>query len=202
MNSSSLSKRKRVITDSIVAIRSKTDKKNQSTSNKLNKFDNDYDENDNYDDIDDDDDNIEVDDIYEDGKKQNNNRIIGGNNNRRCSGSRNRHNHNLPGVSSSSNSTTTPLVTRNYLSRTGEVPKSIALNVRNFLDMLVSSVLLEAQYLTSLESKKVNSALAIPGVVYDILAYNNFVFQTIKYGFTKHNLPEPVWFSYDVKKAN
>lgn len=82
----------------------------------------------------------------------------------------------------------------------GEAPRELVYNIRKYLDILLSSAVLEAKYLTSSEVNKPNSIYAIPGIVSSILEYNNIAFKTIKYCITRSELFEPVWYTYSVRK--
>ncbi|ATY70216.1 GrBNV gp13-like protein [Tomelloso virus] len=85
-------------------------------------------------------------------------------------------------------------------SQIGEAPRETVRNIRNYMDILLNSALIEAKYLTSSESSQANSMLAIPGIVSAILDYNNISFKTIKYCITRVELFEPVWYTYNVAR--
>lgn len=94
--------------------------------------------------------------------------------------------------------------TRKYDSRCigsgglGEAPREVVRKIRQYLDVLLNSVVLEARFMAL--SSYDNSSLAIPGVVSAILEYNNISFKTIKYCLTKLDLFEPVWYTYSIEK--
>lgn len=82
----------------------------------------------------------------------------------------------------------------------GEAPRAVVNHIRNYLDILINSAVLEAKYITSSEVDRANSLLAIPGIVSAILEYNNISFKTIKYCVTRVDLFEPVWYTYNIAK--
>lgn len=81
---------------------------------------------------------------------------------------------------------------------TGEASQHVVQYIRNYIDMLFSSVALEAMHLT--QSNQRESILAIPGIVSSILEYNNIMFNSVKFCKTKVDIPEPVWYMYSVSK--
>lgn len=103
---------------------------------------------------------------------------------------------NLPGGSG----TLVPL--KNVINLTssgmGEVPREVTYYIRSYIDILFSSVALEANRI--MVSNKRESVQAIPGVVRAILEYNNISFSTITMSLSKQMLPEPIWYYYNVLK--
>lgn len=83
----------------------------------------------------------------------------------------------------------------------GEVPKYVSQYIRDYFDILINAVMLEARFLISTELQHVNSILAIPGTVYEILKYNNICFKTVKWCTTKVDLHEPVWYTFNIQKS-
>lgn len=81
----------------------------------------------------------------------------------------------------------------------GEMPQALVTRIRFYVDILFSSVMLESRRIINTVSKP-DSSLAIPGVVTSILQYNNIEFRTIRYRITKLDLPEPVWYTIDIKR--
>lgn len=101
--------------------------------------------------------------------------------------------------------------------RQGETPSNVVRNIRMYLDILFSSVLLEAKYIlencdtgdemreqlisgNSTESNK-SSISAVPGVVSAILAYNNIEFKTVALAKTTVDIFEPIWYTYNVRQS-
>lgn len=68
--------------------------------------------------------------------------------------------------------------------------------IRTYLDVLLSSVLIEKINLAA--RNKHQSELAIPNVVDNILRYNNIAFSTVRMSTTNIALPEPLWYEIDV----
>lgn len=68
--------------------------------------------------------------------------------------------------------------------------------IRAYLDVLLSSVLIEKINLAA--RNKHQSELAIPNVVNNILRYNNIAFATVRMSTTNIALPEPLWYEIDV----
>lgn len=81
----------------------------------------------------------------------------------------------------------------------GEVPREVTHYIRDYIDILFSSVTLEATQI--MMSNKRESIRAIPGVVRAILEYNNISFSTITMSISKQILPEPIWYYYNVLKS-
>lgn len=105
------------------------------------------------------------------------------------------------------------------VTRQGETPPNIVRNIRMYLDILFSSVLLEARYIldncdtgeaemrenlmgggNGIESNK-SSISAVPGVVSAILAYNNIEIKTVALTMTAVDIFEPIWYTYNVRQS-
>lgn len=80
----------------------------------------------------------------------------------------------------------------------GQIPDEITYYIRSYMNILIGSVLIESERMKL--NGQTNSLCAIPGIVANILNYNNVTFRTIKYCFTKILLCEPVWFHFDIEK--
>ncbi|AQN78563.1 ACH96133.1 GrBNV gp13-like protein [Kallithea virus] len=92
-----------------------------------------------------------------------------------------------------------PSAIKNLGSGIGEIPKESVKLIRDYMDMLFSSVAIEANYLLQMNQQE--SILAIPGIVNAILEYNNLSFTNIKYCKTKIELIEPVWYTFNIAKS-
>lgn len=81
----------------------------------------------------------------------------------------------------------------------GEASRDITFYIREYIDILFSSVMLEAKNIVSKNLRE--SIYAIPGVVSAILEYNNISFKTILLSKTKISLHEPIWYYYNILKS-
>lgn len=79
----------------------------------------------------------------------------------------------------------------------GEAPAQAVKQIRTYMDILFSSIAIEAHMVALMQERE--SMLALPGVISAILEYNNVSFRTIKYCITKRQLFEPVWFYINTK---
>jgi len=92
-----------------------------------------------------------------------------------------------------------PMAIKNLDSSIGEVPSEYVKYVRDYMDILFSSVSFEASSLIQMD--KMESIFAIPGIVNAILEYNNISFANIKYCKTTVELFEPIWYTYNIAKS-
>lgn len=74
-----------------------------------------------------------------------------------------------------------------------EVPDAVAYRVRAYLDELFGTIMLQAN-----ESNECFDA--VPIVVSNILKYNNIQFATVDMYKTSVNIPEPLWFKFEIDK--
>lgn len=93
----------------------------------------------------------------------------------------------------------TLLQQQNHQGHIGEMPQDLVVKIRNYIDILFSSVMLQSRHVIQ-TMPKADSTYAIPGVVVSILQYNNVEFRTVKYVITSVDLPEPVWYTIDVPR--
>lgn len=93
----------------------------------------------------------------------------------------------------------TVLKQQNNQRHIGEIPQDLVVKIRRYMDILFSSVLLQAHQILKSEPKS-DSVYALPGVVMSILQYNNVEFRTVKYVLTKFELPEPIWYTINVAR--
>ncbi|ATZ81544.1 GrBNV_gp13-like protein [Drosophila innubila nudivirus] len=92
-----------------------------------------------------------------------------------------------------------PMAIKNLDCSIGEVPSEYVKYVRDYMDILFSSVAFEASSLIQMD--KMESIFAIPGIVNAILEYNNISFANIKYCKTAVELFEPIWYTYNIAKS-
>lgn len=75
----------------------------------------------------------------------------------------------------------------------GEIPRNITRGIRDYMDILFSSVMFEA--LNVRHDKPIN---VIPGIVNAILEYNNISFKKLTLTKTSQTLHEPIWYVYNI----
>lgn len=76
-----------------------------------------------------------------------------------------------------------------------EVPDTVTYRVRAYLDELFGTIMLQV--------KESNSCFdAVPIVVSNILKYNNIQFATVDMYKTRVNIPEPLWFKFEIDKRH
>ncbi|AYP97916.1 GrBNV gp13-like protein-like protein [Mauternbach virus] len=105
----------------------------------------------------------------------------------------------LPSVIKLPGGSAMPMAIKNVSTNMGEVPIEYVKYIRDYMDILFSSVAFEANSLIQMD--KMESILAVPGIVNAILEYNNISFINIKYCKTTIDLFEPIWYSYNIAKS-
>lgn len=91
---------------------------------------------------------------------------------------------------------TTKCQTLSNANSIGEIPRNITSAIRDYMDVLFSSVIFEA--LNVRNDKPIN---VIPGIVNAILEYNNISFKTLTLTTTNQTLHEPIWYVYNIASS-
>lgn len=81
----------------------------------------------------------------------------------------------------------------------GEVPREITYFIRQYMDCLFGAVILQAH--AAAQRNNFMSYESVPGIVAEILNYNNIIFQDVSMIKSKLTLHEPIWYRIDVQRS-
>lgn len=82
----------------------------------------------------------------------------------------------------------------------GELPREITYFIRQYMDCLFGAVILQAH--AAAQRNNFMSYESVPGIVAEILSYNNIIFQDVSMIKTKLTLHEPIWYRIDIQRSS